>query len=54
MPKTATCLYTGERVKVFSLFAMRKPESFLIRYDPETVGNKSGAIKWAHVTELKF
>lgn len=54
MQKTATCLYTGEKVVVFSLFAMRKPESFLIKYDPETVGNKSGAIRWAHVTELKF
>tara|TARA_R100000773_G_C4138018_1_gene65791 strand:+ start:346 stop:555 length:210 start_codon:yes stop_codon:yes gene_type:complete len=47
MTKTATCLYTGEQVSVSSIFAMRKPESYLIKY-------KSGAVKWAHFTEIKF
>ena len=47
MTKTATCLFTGEQVSVSSMFAMRKPESYLIKY-------KSGAVRWAHFTEIKF
>ena len=47
MKKTAMCLHTGEQVSVSSRFAMRKPESYLIRY-------KSGAVRWAHFTEIKF